>query len=196
MLGSFRVFLVFQFPRHFLTMFPKCARFLPKVAHCVRTDGAFQNVPLRVTSGPLFWLIFSFTGWEHCNHTIGETASNSLNEPLRNTRVLSLGKFKVFPSFSNWGHCGHMTWNTANVLQRNSLNEPLGNTAGKLAGKILNVPGVYQVGTSLVLYPFPCNVLAVYQLGSLALAPSDRQLDQRFFSHPGLEGGGPWIICQ
>src|ERR1700760_2048572 len=78
----------------------------------------------------------------------------------------------VFPSFSKWGHCGHMTWNTANVLQRNSLNELLGNTAGKLAGKILNVPGVYRVGTSLVLYPFPCNVLAVYQLGTLALAPS------------------------
>src|ERR1700742_4651120 len=111
----------------------------------------------------------------------GKTASNSLNEPLRNTRVLSLVKFKVFPSFSKWGHCGHMTWDTANVLQRNSLNEPLGNTAGKLAGKILNVPGVYRVGTSLVLYPFPCDVLAVYQLSSLALAPSEIFQQQRTF---------------
>jgi len=44
--------------------------------------------------------------------------------------------------------------------------------AGKLAGKILNVPGMDWVGTSHVLCPFPCDVLAMYQPSTLALAPS------------------------
>ena len=47
-------------------------------------------------------------------------------------------------------------------------------TAGKLAGKILNVPGMNRVGTSQVLCPFPCDVLAMYKPGTLALAPSER----------------------
>jgi len=45
-------------------------------------------------------------------------------------------------------------------------------TAGKLAGKILNVLGMDWVGTSQVLCPFPCNVLAMYRPSTLALAPS------------------------
>jgi len=46
--------------------------------------------------------------------------------------------------------------------------------AGKLAGNILNVLGMDWVGTSQVHCPFPCNVLAVYQLSILALVPSVR----------------------
>jgi len=42
-----------------------------------------------------------------------------------------------------------------------------------LAWEILNVFAMYQMGFWWVLYPFPCNVLAVYLLGTLALAPSD-----------------------
>jgi len=45
-------------------------------------------------------------------------------------------------------------------------------TAGKLAGKILNVLGMDWVGTSQVLCPFPCDVLAMYWPSTLALAPS------------------------
>jgi len=41
-----------------------------------------------------------------------------------------------------------------------------------LAWEILNVFAVYWMGFWWVLYPFPCNVLAVYPLGTLALAPS------------------------
>jgi len=41
-----------------------------------------------------------------------------------------------------------------------------------LAGKILDVLGVYQVGTCLVLCPFPCDVLAMYWPSTLVLAPS------------------------
>ena len=43
----------------------------------------------------------------------------------------------------------------------------------KLAWEILNVFAMYQMGFWWVLYPFPCNVLAVYLLGTLALAPSE-----------------------
>ena len=62
-----------------------------------------------------------------------------------------------------------MTWDTVNVLTIPQARE----IAGKLAGKILDVLGMYQVGTCLVLCPFPCDVLAMYQPGTLALAPSE-----------------------
>jgi len=62
-----------------------------------------------------------------------------------------------------------VTWDTVNVLAVPQARE----IAGKLAGKILNVLWMDQVGISQVHCPFPCSVLAVYQLGILALAPSD-----------------------
>ena len=55
-----------------------------------------------------------------------------------------------------------------NVLDISQARE----IGGTLAGKILNGLVMYQVGTCMVLCPFPCNVLAMYQLGTLALAPS------------------------
>jgi len=61
-----------------------------------------------------------------------------------------------------------MTWNTVNVLDISCA----GNTAMKLAWEILNVFAMYQMGVWWVLYPFLCSVLAVYLLGTLALAPS------------------------
>jgi len=61
-----------------------------------------------------------------------------------------------------------VTWDTVNVLAVPQARE----IAGKLAGKILNVLEVDQVGISQVHCPFPCSVLAVYQLGILVLAPS------------------------
>jgi len=42
-----------------------------------------------------------------------------------------------------------------------------------LAWEILNVFAMYRMGFWWVLYPFPCDVLAVYLLGTLALAPSE-----------------------
>ena len=62
-----------------------------------------------------------------------------------------------------------MTRDTVNVLAIPQARE----IAGKLAGKILDVPRMYQVGTCLVLCPFPCNVLVMHRPGTLALAPSD-----------------------
>ena len=61
-----------------------------------------------------------------------------------------------------------MTWDTVNVLVIPQARK----IAGKLAGKILDVPGMYWVGTCLVLCPFPCDVLVMYQPSTLALAPS------------------------
>jgi len=43
----------------------------------------------------------------------------------------------------------------------------------KLAWEILNVFAMYRMGFRWVLYPFPCNVLAVYLPGIPALAPSE-----------------------
>jgi len=44
-----------------------------------------------------------------------------------------------------------------------------------LAWEILNVFAMYRMGFWWVLYPFPCDVLAVYLLGTPALAPSDNK---------------------
>jgi len=43
---------------------------------------------------------------------------------------------------------------------------------GKPAGKILKIFVMYQVGTCMVHCPFPCDVLVMYQPGTLVLAPS------------------------
>src|SRR5258705_9942993 len=61
-----------------------------------------------------------------------------------------------------------MTWDTVNVLTIPWAGE----IAGKLAGKILDVLEMYWVGTCWVHYPFPCDVLAMYRLGTPPLAPS------------------------
>ena len=62
-----------------------------------------------------------------------------------------------------------MTGKTVNVLSISWAGE----TAKKLAGKILNVIAVYQVGIWQVLCPFPYNVFTVYPSRTPALAPSD-----------------------
>ena len=61
-----------------------------------------------------------------------------------------------------------MIWYILNVLTIPQARD----IGGKLAGNILNVLGMYQVGTCLALCPFPYNVLMMYQPGTLVLAPS------------------------
>ena len=55
-----------------------------------------------------FWLILSFAGWEHCDHTTGNTAKKTLNEPLRDITVTFFGKFQnvpmVFPMGKSQSH--------------------------------------------------------------------------------------------
>ena len=78
-------------------MFPEFPRFLPKVVHYEQNFKDILNLPLRNISGTPVWLIFNFTGWEHCNHTARETTKNSLNEPLGNITVTFFGKILNIP---------------------------------------------------------------------------------------------------
>jgi len=48
-----------------------------------------------------------------------------------------------------------------------------GEIAGKLTGKILDVFVMYRVGICMVHCPFPYNILVMYWLGTLVLAPSE-----------------------
>src|ERR1700760_4498527 len=52
--------------------------------------------------------------------------------------------------------------------------------AGKLAGKILDVLEMYQVGSGLVHCPCPCDGLAVFQPSTLDFAPSERMSAEVF----------------
>ena len=97
------MFPVFQFLWHFLTMFPELPQFFPKVVHYERNFKDILNLLLRNISGTPLWLIFNFTGWEHCNHTAGETTKNSLNEPLGNITVTFFGKILNFPKIFPMG---------------------------------------------------------------------------------------------
>jgi len=54
--------------------------------------------------------------------------------------------------FLHWGHCNEIGW------------------------EILNVLAIYRMGMGWVLYPFPCNVLAMSQPGTPPLVPSDTNL--------------------
>ena len=65
-----------------------------------------------------------------------------------------------------------MIWYIVNVLTIPQARD----IGGKPAGNILNVLGMYWVGTCLVLCPFPYNVLMMYQPSTLVLAPSDSRL--------------------
>ena len=72
-----------------------------------------------------------------------------------------------------------MIWYILNVLTIPQARD----IGGKPAGNILNVLGMYQVGTCMVLCPFPYNILMMYQPSTLVLAPSVREL-----------GVGSWFL--
>src|SRR6201992_326969 len=57
-----------------------------------------------------------------------------------------------------------MTWNTVSVLCMSQL--------GSSEWEIQNVFAVFQVGSLLVHCPFPCDVLAVFLVGTPPLVPS------------------------
>jgi len=158
---------VFQFPRCFPAVFPKFTQILLKVVHCGGNDGYILNVPLWFISGTLFWRILGFTGWEHCGRTTGDTAKNSLNEPLRNIVVTFFGKLGVYPMYylmgTSWSHDLEHCECTGHFLA--------GDIIGKPAGKILKIFVTYRVGTCMVHCPFPYDVLAMYRPGTLVLAP-------------------------
>src|SRR5258705_1606204 len=121
---------------------------------------------------PLFWLILNFTASVHCGATRQETAKNSLNELLRDTTITFFGNIQDVPTdymigtlqSHDQGHC---------KCPHSLLGQEI---AWKIAWKILNVLEMDWVGTPLVLCPFPCSVLVMYQLRTPPFAPSEGRL--------------------
>src|SRR6266576_3093522 len=70
---------------------------------------------------------------------------------------------------TNPGHCGHMTWYILNVPG----NVPSQVVVVTSVWYILNILNMCQFGNVLVYRPSPYNVLAMYQVGTLPLAPSE-----------------------
>ena len=120
----------------------------------------------KILGLPIYYLIRTLWSHdlEHCKHT----DQFFLNEPLGNIVGTFFGKILGFPMDYLMGTLNHMTWSTVNVLGISCA----GNTAMKLAWEILNVIAMYWMGFWWVLYPFSCDVLAVYLLSTPALAPS------------------------
>ena len=145
---------------------------MPKVVHHGRWGGYISNVPLGVISSTPFWLILNFTGWGHCGATDGETAKNSLNEPLGYTTITFFGNIQDVPTDYIMG-----TLQSHDQEHSKCPDCFLGwENSGKNAGKILNELEVYQMGTSLVLCPFPCSVFAMYRLRTPPFVPSEGNL--------------------
>ena len=112
MSSSFKMSPVFRFPKH-----PKFPGNFPKVVHHGQRCQYILNVPLGNISGTLFQFIFSFTGWEHCDHTTRNTAKYTVNEPLGNIMGAFFGKILGLPIYyltrTLWSHdlehCKHTT---------------------------------------------------------------------------------------
>ena len=138
---------VFRFPKHFLAMSPKFTGNFPKVVHHGQKCQYILNVPLGNISGTLFQFVFSFTGWEHCDHTTRNTAKYTVNEPLGNIMGTFFGKILGLPIYYLIGilwshdleHCKH--------TDQFFLNEPLGNIVGTFFGKVIGFPMDYLMGT-------------------------------------------------
>jgi len=143
------------------SIFPKFTQILPKVGYCGGSDGYIPDVPLWFVSGTLFWLIFSFTGQEHHGCTTGETAKNSLNEPLRNIAVTFFDKLGVFPIYyligtfqshdlEYWMNQSFFGWENCREIGRENSE------------CICDVPGGYMHGTLSISLWCNCNVPAWY----------------------------------
>src|SRR3977135_2383148 len=143
----------------------ECSHHFPKVSpnftksgtiwvHC----GYIPNVPLGNISGTPFWFILGFTGWGHCNHTFGETAKNTLNEPLGNTVGTSLGyiwsvpiNFLIGkPQSHDWVHCKC----TEHFLGQGNCGE----IGWENSGWTWDVPGGYVLGTLAISLQWICIV--------------------------------------
>ena len=114
-----------QFSRHFFVVFPKCPGFLPKGIYWGGPDGYILNVPLWVISGTPFQLILNFTSWEHCSPITGDTAKNSLNEPLRDITGTFFGKIWDVPVIFPMGTLRSHDLGHCKCTAKIPLNEPL-----------------------------------------------------------------------
>jgi hypothetical protein len=97
--------------------------------------------------GTPFWFVLNFTDWEHCGHTTGDIAKDTVNEPLGNIMGTFFGEIHGLPIDylirTLWSHdlgnCEH--------TEQFFLNEPLRNIVGTFFGKIHSVPMDYLMGT-------------------------------------------------
>ena len=109
-------------------MSPKCPGNFPKVVYHGQKCQDILNVPFGNISGTPFWFVLSFTGQEHHNHTTGNTAKYTVNEPLGNIMGTFFGKILGLPTdyligtlwshdlehcectghFLHWEHCNEI----------------------------------------------------------------------------------------
>jgi len=124
-------------------VFPKCPKSGTLWENCRDT----ANVPPWNIFGASFWFISNFTGWGHHNHTDGNTAKYTVNEPLRNIMGTFFGKILGLPIYylirtlgsHDLEHCKH--------TDQFFLNEPLRNIVVTFFEKILGFPMDYLMGT-------------------------------------------------
>jgi len=102
------MFPVFQFPQNVFAVFPDYPENIPSWDHCDQNDGDIPNVPLGKFSITPFWLTLNFTDSEHCDRADGNTAGNTVNEPLGNITGTFFGKIQDVPTTflfrTSWSH--------------------------------------------------------------------------------------------
>ena len=79
-------------------VFPDFPKNIPGWDHCGWNDGDIPNVPLRKFLVASSRHILNFTDLEHCNQIDGNTARNTVNEPLRNITGTFFGKIQDVPT--------------------------------------------------------------------------------------------------
>jgi hypothetical protein len=120
-------------------VFPKCSQKFPKKIHYGHIFQDILNIPLWNISVTSFPCISNFTGWVNYGYFIGDIVKNTLDDPPRNTVGTFFGNILNFPTHFLIRKSPGNTVNGLNTSQA-------GDISVKLAGKILNVLGIFWVG--------------------------------------------------
>jgi hypothetical protein len=120
-------------------VFPKCSQNFLKKIHYGRIFQDILNIPLWNILVASFPCILNFTGWLNYGYFIGDIVKNTLDDPPRNTVGTCFGNILNFPTHFL---IRKSPGNTVNGL---NTSQP-GDISVKLAGKILNVLGIFWVG--------------------------------------------------
>ena len=105
------------------------------------------NVPPWNIFGTLFWFVLNFTGWEHHNHTAGNTAKYTVNEPIRNIMGTFFGRIQGLPTDYLIKTLWSYDLENCECTKQFFLNKPLGNIVGTFFGNIQGFPMDYLIGT-------------------------------------------------
>jgi hypothetical protein len=120
-------------------VFPKCSQNFPKKKYYGRIFRDILNIPLWNISVASFLRILNFTGWVNYGYFTGDIVKNTLDDPPRNTVGTFFGNILNFPAHFLIRKSPGNTVNGLNTSQA-------GDISVKLAGKILNVLGIFWVG--------------------------------------------------